>query len=131
LDDDTLASPQARVEADYAGFEAATAQHVVASAIAPGWGGAAAAVARAALAGGLSANIDAGWSTQQWFSESAGGLLCTTADHDADTFSTQVPTARRIGTVADSETLVLDGQAVSTSAVLAAYRSEQSGEMKQ
>ena len=129
LDDEALAAPSARVAADYSGFEAATAQGLVASAIASGWGGAAAALARSALAGGLSANVRADWSAQQWFSESAGGLLVTVAPPDADAFTSLVPQARAIGTVANSDTMVLDGQAVSTASVLAAYRSDESGEI--
>ncbi|MDG1414854.1 MAG: AIR synthase-related protein, partial [Alphaproteobacteria bacterium] len=129
LNDDDLRTPKARVEADYASFEAATAQGLVASAIAAGWGGAAAALTRSALAGGLSANVKAGWTTAQWFSESAGGMLVTTADSDADAFSSTVAQATRIGTVTDTETMMLDGEAVSTTAVLNAYRTDESGEI--
>ena len=129
LDDDSLNSPQARVQTDYASFEAATERGLVASAIASGWGGAAAALARSALSGGLSANVKTGWTTAQWFSESAGGLLATTAPGDADAFAALVPSAVQIGTVTDTETMVLDGEAISTAAVLAAYRSDESGEI--
>jgi phosphoribosylformylglycinamidine synthase len=131
LDDATLETPSARVAADYTAFEAATAQGIVASAVASGWGGAAGALARSALSGGLSAQVKAGWSTAQWFTESAGGILATTASGDAAAFVKLVPNARQIGTVTDTETLVLDGEAISTTAVLAAYRRDESGEISQ
>lgn len=131
LDDATLETPSARVAADYTAFEAATAQGIVASAVASGWGGAAGALARSALSGGLSAQVKTGWSTAQWFTESAGGILATTASGDAAAFVKLVPNARQIGTVTDTETLVLDGEAISTTAVLAAYRRDESGEISQ
>ena len=124
-------TPEARVEADYAGFEAATAKGLVASALAAGWGGAGAALTRSALSGGLSANVKTGWAIAQWFTESAGGMLATTAASDAADFASLVPNARQIGTVTDTETMVWDGEAISTAAVLAAYRHDESGEISQ
>lgn len=131
LDDAALDTPSARVEADYAAFQAATAKGLVASAVAAGWGGAAGALARSALSGGLSANVKTGWSTAQWFTESAGGILATTSSGDAGAFTKLVPNAKQIGTVTDTETLVLDGEAISTAEVLAAYRRDESGEISQ
>ena len=81
------------------------------------------------MAGGLAANVKADWSTAQWFTESAGGLLVTTADADAGAFEATVGSARRIGTVTDTDTLSMDGEAVSLAALLKAYRSEESGEI--
>jgi phosphoribosylformylglycinamidine synthase len=129
LNDDDLATPIARVEADYSSFEAATAKGLVASAVAAGWGGAAAALTRSALAGGLSADVNVGWTAAQWFTESAGGMLVTTSQTDADAFASTVAQAQRIGTVTDTETMMLDGEAVSTAAVLNAYRTDESGEI--
>ncbi|MGA0236124.1 MAG: AIR synthase-related protein, partial [Alphaproteobacteria bacterium] len=129
LDEAELDTPKARVEADYAGFEAATAKGLVASALAAGWGGAGAALTRSALSGGLSANVKTGWTTAQWFTESAGGILATTAANDAAAFANLIPNARQIGTVTDTETMVWDGEAISTKTVLAAYRRDESGEI--
>ena len=129
LDDETLASPAAKGDFDYSGFEAATAQGLVASAQASGWGGAAAALARSVMAGGLGASVETGWSTAQWFSESAGGLLVTTAAAEAEAFADLVSTAQRIGTVEAAPSLSLDGQALGLDQVLAAYRSDESGEI--
>lgn len=129
LDDNALNSPAARVQAAYGDFEAATSRRLVASAIASGWGGAGAALARSALAGGLSASVETGWTVAQWFTESAGGLLVSTAADDAATFAEVVPQATRIGTVTLDEALSMDGETVSTAALLTAYKSHESGEI--
>ena len=94
-----------------------------------GWGGAGAALARSALAGGLSASVETGWTVAQWFTESAGGLLVSTAADDAATFAEVVPQATRIGTVTLDEALSMDGETVSTAALLTAYKSHESGEI--
>ena len=56
-------------------------------------------------------------------------MLVTTSQTDADAFASTVAQAQRIGTVTDTETMMLDGEAVSTAAVLNAYRTDESGEI--
>ena len=131
LDDEALETPASRVEADYASLEAATAQGLVASAIAAGWGGAGAALARSSLAGGLGVHVETGWTRAQWFTESAGGILVSTAAEDAAAFARLVPQARPIGLVSAGDSLEIDGEVASKEALLDAYRRHESGKISQ
>ena len=131
LNDARLASPAARTDQDYAGVQAAMAKGLIASAIAPGWGGAAAALARSALAGGLGAAVEAGWTTAQWFTEAPGGLVLSLAPEDVEAFAALVPEARRIGTVTEAASgLSLDGEGIALEALDTAYRDCESGEIQ-
>ena len=130
LNDTRLASPAARTDQDYAGVQAAMAKGLIASAIAPGWGGAAAALARSTLAGGLGAAVEADWTTAQWFTEAPGGLVLSLAQEDVEAFAALVPEARRFGTVTEAASgLSLDGEGIVLAALDAAYRGNESGEI--
>ncbi|MEC8155114.1 MAG: AIR synthase-related protein, partial [Pseudomonadota bacterium] len=131
LNDARLASPAVRTDQDYAGVQAAMAKGLIASAIAPGWGGAAAALARSALAGGLGAAVEAGWTTAQWFTEAPGGLVLSLAPEDVEAFAALVPEAQRIGTVTEAASgLSLDGEGTALEALNTAYRDGESGEIQ-
>ena len=107
------------------------AKGLIASAIAPGWGGAAAALVRSALAGGLGAAVEAGWTTAQWFTEAPGGLVLSLAPEDVEAFAALVPEAQRIGTVTEAASgLSLDGEEIALEALETAYRGNESGEIR-
>ena len=88
-------------------------------------------MARSSLAGGLGVHVETGWTRAQWFTESAGGILVSTAAEDAAAFARLVPQARPIGLVSAGDSLEIDGEVASKEALLDAYRRHESGKISQ